>query len=66
MPLFKTKVQFAQGGIYPRASLATTNGNVNSTKVAPIAKQTIGNFFVWFWCLPFSCKKLCGISSRNK
>ena len=45
MPLFKSKVRFAQGGICPRASFATTNGNVNSTKVAPIAKQTIGSFF---------------------
>ena len=44
IPLLIIKVRFAQDGTYPRKSFAITNGNVNSTKVAPIAKQTIGSF----------------------
>lgn len=44
IPLFVIKVRFAQDGTLPRTSFAITNGNVSSTKVAAMTKQTIGSF----------------------
>ena len=51
IPLFIIKLRFAQDGIYPRKNFAITNGNVSSTKVAPIAKQTIGSFLCFILML---------------